>query len=61
MEITRFISENEIIDIVTRLVSIESHKNSEQKESEATACISNIFKNNDIYVECAEIEKNRPN
>jgi len=61
LEITKFISKNEIIDIITKLASIESHKNVEQKESKVAAYISNIFKNNDIYVECAEIEKNRPN
>ncbi len=61
LEITKFTSENEIINIMTELISIEGHKNIEQKESKIVEYIKDIFEKNDINVECDEIEKNRPN
>lgn len=61
MEITKFTSENEIIDIITKLVSIESHKNVDQRESTLTKYIMDIFEKNKIHVEYDEVEENRPN
>jgi len=61
LDITKYTSESEIIDIITKLVSIESHKNVDQRESMVTKYIMNIFEKNNIHVEYDEVEKNRPN
>lgn len=61
LDIVEFISEGEIIDIVKNLISIEGHKDIEDRESKVTEYIKILFENEDIPIEITEIEKNRPN
>lgn len=61
LEITKFIDEKEITEIITKLVSIEGHKDVEQRESKVTEYIKDVFEKENIHVECVEVEENRPN
>ncbi|WP_176431407.1 M20 family metallopeptidase [Anaerovirgula multivorans] len=61
MELTKLISQEEIIDITKNLISIEGHKDIEDKESKVAYYIKNLLESENILVELNEIEKNRPN
>ena len=61
MKITEFISQQEIIDIISKLVSIEGHKDVETRESKVAYYIKDLLEHENILTEIKEIEKNRPN
>lgn len=61
MEITKFISEHEIIDIAKNLISIEGHKDIAVRESNVAGYIKNLFENENIPANITGIEKFRPN
>ena len=61
MEITNFIKENEIIGIAEKLISIEGHKDIEDKESKVVQYIQHLLEEEKISVQTKEIEKNRSN
>lgn len=61
MEITEFISESEIVDLTTKLISIESHKDIPIKESNVAKYIKNTFEKENIPVNTKKIEINRTN
>ena len=61
MDITKYISKDEIIQITKNLISIEGHKDVAHKELKVAEFIKNLFENENITVETKLIEKNRPN
>nr|WP_312578550.1 M20 family metallopeptidase [Sedimentibacter sp.] len=61
MEINKFISENEIINITSNLISIEGHKGTDAKEGNVAEYINKLLKTEGIATKVKEIEKNRNN
>ena len=61
MDITKYITENEIINIAKNLIAIEGHKDVEDRESKVANYIKKLMENENISVETKEIEKNRSN
>lgn len=61
MEINEFISENEIINLTSNLISIEGHKDTNVKEYKVSEYIKKLFEAEKIPFEIKEIEKNRNN
>lgn len=61
MNINNLISEDEIIGIAKKLVSIEGHKDTKDKESKVADYIKEVLTSEDIETSLEEIEENRPN
>ena len=61
MNLKSFITDDEIITIAQKLISIESHKDYELKESEVAIWIKNYLNKEGIESNIDEVEKNRPN
>ncbi|WP_291632670.1 M20 family metallopeptidase [Clostridium sp.] len=61
MNFKNFITGDEIISIAKQLVSMESHKNYELKESEVAIWIKNYLEKEGIESSIEDVEKNRPN
>ena len=61
MNLKSFITAEEIIAIAQKLVSMESHKDYEFKESEVAIWIKNYLEKEGIESSIEEVEKNRPN
>jgi len=61
MNLRSFIEAEEIIAIAEKLVSMESHKDFELKESEVALWIKNYLEKEGIESSLEEVEKNRPN
>ncbi|WP_202710565.1 ArgE/DapE family deacylase [Sporosalibacterium faouarense] len=61
MRISDYVSKNEIIEITKKLVSIEGHKDTADKESKVAEYIKDLLEKEEIEVETEEIEPNRSN
>ncbi|MBK5261541.1 MAG: M20 family metallopeptidase [Peptostreptococcaceae bacterium] len=61
MEITKFINEDEIIEIAKDLIAIEGHKDAKDKESKVVQYIQNLLEKENISVEIKEITEKRAN
>ena len=61
MSINEFFSQNELTELTKNLISIESHKDIDDRESKVAFYIKNLLESENIEVEINEIEKNRLN
>ncbi|WP_026894478.1 M20 family metallopeptidase [Clostridiisalibacter paucivorans] len=61
MNLLDFISKEEILSLITDLIRVEGHKDTEKRESDVARFIKNYFEKEGISTEIDIIEENRPN